>query len=110
MRQAIFLVVYRCSLISKSEAVSKLISPHPSTQDKPGSHYYCFVDFASSEEAQSAAQAIDGKQTEWGGNYRINLARNKYSRKVDREPGQRRMESPAGTPTRDFGSSWRRGN
>src|SRR5271163_1857553 len=68
---------------SSSEAVSKLITPHPSTAEKPGSHYYLFVDFSSAETAAAAAQALDGSPTQWGGTLRVNIARNNTNRNID---------------------------
>ena len=90
---------------SSSEAVSKLISPHPSTAEKPGSHYYLFVDFPSAETAAAAAQALDKSPTQWGGTLRVNIARNNTNRKVDRE--QLNRNAPQNAPTRDFSSNWR---
>ena len=92
-------------IYSSSEAVSKLISPHPSTAEKPGSHYYLFVDFSSAETAAAAAQALDGSPTQWGGTLRVNIARNNANRKVDRE--QLNRNAPQNAPTRDFSSNWR---
>lgn len=92
------------------EAVSKLISPHESKQALPGSHFYCFVDLASTEEAESAMKALDGQQTQWGGNLRVSMARDRQDRKVVREQGLASAESPAPSPkpARDFSGSWRR--
>jgi hypothetical protein len=93
-----------------SEAVSKLISPHPSTAQKPGSHYYLFVDLPSAETATAAAQALDGTPTQWGGTLRVNIAKNHANRKVDREQYSDR-QAPENTaqnaPKRDFSSNWR---
>ena len=95
---------------SSSEAVSKLIAPHPSTAEKPGSHYYLFVDFSSAEAAVEAAQALDGSPTQWGGTFRVNIAKNKTNRKGDREQYPNR-NAPRNTsqsaPARDFSSNWR---
>jgi len=67
-------------------AVSKIISPHPSKESEPGNHYYCFVDCASSEEADKAKDALDGMELpEWGGNLRVNKARDNKERKVFRD-------------------------
>jgi hypothetical protein len=67
------------------QAISKIISPHPSKRSKPGSHYYCFVDLPTAEEANDAVTALDGKLTGYGGNYQISLARGNSTRKVVRE-------------------------
>ncbi|KAJ9627243.1 hypothetical protein H2203_003705 [Taxawa tesnikishii (nom. ined.)] len=89
-------------------SVSKLIAPHASAAEMPGSHHYCFVDFPSVEDAQRAT-ALDGATNEWGSTYRVNLAKNK-PRRTDREQGHRSTDSPnaSAAPIRDFGSSWRR--
>ena len=94
-----------CLIYSSSNAVSKLISPHPSTAEKPGSHYYLFVDFPSSEVAAAAAQALNGSPTHWGGTLRINVAKNNNNRKVERE--QYSTNKPKDAPPRDFSSNWR---
>jgi hypothetical protein len=99
-----------CLINASSEAVSKLISPHPSTAEKPGSHYYLFVDFPSAESATAAAQALDGSPTQWGGTLRVNIAKNNTNRKVDREQYSNRNASPnalQNAPQRDFSSNWR---
>lgn len=88
------------------EAVSKIISPHESTSALPGDHYYCFIDFPTTEDAQAAANALNGVTSKWGGPLKINMARERGPRKVVRE--QNLPEKPA--PVRDFGSSWRRAN
>ena len=97
-----------------SEAVSKIISPHPSTADQPGSHYYLFVDMPTAPDAESAAKALDGTNTPWGGTFRINIARNKQNRKVDREQYPHHNDDKATgreaaeAPIRDFSRNWRR--
>ena len=105
------MVVYRenldfCLISTSSDAVSKLISPHPSTAEKPGSHYYLFVDFPSADVAAAAAQALDGSPTQWGGTVRVNIAKNNTNRKVEREQYSNRNTSQ-NAPPRDFSSSWR---
>ncbi|KAL2882724.1 hypothetical protein SGCOL_001935 [Colletotrichum sp. CLE4] len=58
----------------KSLAISKRITPHESTRAKGGEHHYCFVDFATAEEADAAKNALDRKV--WGtGRLRVNVAR-----------------------------------
>ncbi|KAI5198166.1 RNA-binding domain-containing protein [Aureobasidium subglaciale] len=96
------------------ETVSKLISPHESTASLPGDHHYCFVDFATTEDAQAAANAVNGATTTTGSKLKINMARERpiRDRKVVREQNlterPEKTEKPA--PVRDFGSSWRRAN
>jgi RNA recognition motif-containing protein len=53
------------------EVVSKLISAHESTKEKPGNHNYCFVDLASASEAEEAIKALDGKEM-WGWHIKVN--------------------------------------
>ncbi|KAH0081632.1 hypothetical protein KCU60_g16271, partial [Aureobasidium melanogenum] len=89
-------------------AVSKLISPHESTASLPGDHHYCFVDFATTEEAQAAANAVNGATTSTGNKLKVNMARERPNRKVVREQNLSDKEKPV--PVRDFGSSWRRAN
>ncbi|EON98658.1 putative rna recognition domain-containing protein [Phaeoacremonium minimum UCRPA7] len=43
------------------ESVSKPIAPPAASQDKPGNHYYCFVDFTATEEASRAEVAFNGQ-------------------------------------------------
>ncbi|OHF00909.1 RNA recognition domain-containing protein [Colletotrichum orchidophilum] len=58
----------------KPLAISKRITPHESTKAKGGNHHYCFVDFATVEEADAAKDALDRKV--WGtGRLRVNIAR-----------------------------------
>lgn len=55
-------------------AISKRITPHPSTSNMPGKHHYCFVDFATAQEASTAAMATNGRF--WaGGRLRVSMAR-----------------------------------
>ncbi|KAG5912905.1 hypothetical protein E4U53_005103 [Claviceps sorghi] len=51
---------------SFSVTISNRIRPHESTSSLRGNHHYCFVDFSSKEEAQSAIEALNGKVTESG--------------------------------------------
>lgn len=68
------------------QAVSKLIWPHESKQNEPGSHFYAFVDLATAEEAADAFCVLNGKPTPHGGIYRISCSqRNQGSAIVHRE-------------------------
>ncbi|GAO16510.1 uncharacterized protein UV8b_07001 [Ustilaginoidea virens] len=58
----------------KPTAFSKRITPHESTKSFPGNHHYCFVDFATSEEAQAAIDALNGKVVDDGA-IKVSLAR-----------------------------------
>lgn len=53
------------------QAVSKLVSPHPSTNSEPGDHYYCFIDLATVGDAEQAELAFSGRATPWGGKYKV---------------------------------------
>lgn len=50
-----------------------------------GNHYYCFVDFATSEEAMKAMEAKNGTIMAWDGQLRVSIARNKPNTKPGRE-------------------------
>ncbi|KAJ9148333.1 hypothetical protein NKR23_g5063 [Pleurostoma richardsiae] len=65
------------------EAVSKPIAPHPSTQGKPGNHYYCFVDLATAEDALAALAALDGKPFR-DGSLRVGVAKGEARRPRER--------------------------
>jgi hypothetical protein len=77
--EILFLIFYN------SEAVSKLISPHPSKRLEPGDHYYLFVDFPSAEEAQAAMNALDGQNGPWGGKLKVGRARGDSSKPDERQ-------------------------
>lgn len=68
------------------EAVSKIISPHPSKTLGTGAsnHFYLFVDLKS-EDADRAIAALDGKVMPWGGTLTVSKARGEGSRKVIKE-------------------------
>ncbi|KAG7039187.1 modin [Colletotrichum scovillei] len=67
----------------KPLATSKRITPHESTRAKGGEHHYCFVDFATAEEADAARNALDRKV--WGaGRLRVNIARSMPDKLKDR--------------------------
>jgi len=91
----------------KVETVSKVIAPHESKLGTPGNHYYCFVDLTSVEEAQAAAAALDGVESPWGGNLKINAAKARTSeRRMGGDRDRQQAEKPA--VVRDF-NNWRRG-
>ncbi|EQL30828.1 hypothetical protein, variant 2 [Blastomyces dermatitidis ATCC 26199] len=74
------------------EAISKVISPHPSKRSQPGSHYYLFVDLASSDEADRAIEALSGVSAVWGSRVHINKARGNSHKPAERDrwEGKRR--------------------
>lgn len=47
-------------------AIGKRITPHESRRKMPGHHHYCFVDFATAEEAAAAVTGLDGTEAPWG--------------------------------------------
>jgi len=66
-------------------AIGKRITPHPAAREKPGNQHYCFVDFASADEAQRAMQATHGHAAPGGngGRLRVSLARGRPPLKDD---------------------------
>ena len=90
------------------EAVSKIISPHPSKQSVPGSQYYCFVDLPTHQDAQDASQMLDGKKTPYGGTYKVLLGNQRRPRKVHREQlGGVWQEQNSEPRKRDLEGNWR---
>jgi RNA recognition motif-containing protein len=63
------------------QKVSRLVAPHESKAGEPGNHYYCFLDFATAEEADQAMEAFNGKESPWGAELRINKARDNRTRR-----------------------------
>lgn len=86
----------------KITAVSKIISPHPSKP--PGNHFYLFVDFTSSEEANGAIEALNDKPAPWGGKVIVNSAEG-GGKKVIREQfeGKKRVWNENGEEVRANG-------
>ncbi|KAL1995971.1 hypothetical protein VTN49DRAFT_837 [Thermomyces lanuginosus] len=77
------------------EAISKIIPPPKEKRDLPGDRHYLFVDFASSEEASRAIEALDGKVGPWGGRLKIAKARGDSWKPDERQywiPGRRPSE------------------
>lgn len=58
-----------------SIAIGKRITPHAAAREKPGNQHYCFVDFASAEEAKRAMEETNGRDLPDGGRLRVSLAR-----------------------------------
>ncbi|KAK3347097.1 hypothetical protein B0T25DRAFT_507800 [Lasiosphaeria hispida] len=80
-------------------AIGKRITPHPSTREKAGNnHHYCFIDFASEEDAEKAMRATSGKPYS-GGFLRVSLAKGKMPTREseDAPPANEFMRPP---PTR----------
>jgi len=69
------------------QAVSKQVVP--ASLDEPSTgHCFCFVDFATAEEAKAAMAQLNGAPTPYSGKYRIKLARDQGTRKVCREQAE----------------------
>ena len=70
----------RCRSIDlyNSVTIGKRIAPNPLSrpQNGSGSHHYCFVDFASEEEAERAMTATNGRPI-LGGTLRVYPAKSK---------------------------------
>ncbi|KAI0096842.1 RNA-binding domain-containing protein [Hypoxylon sp. NC0597] len=66
------------------DAISKRITAHESVRTKPGHHDFCFVDFATSEQAQAAMEAINGSFFR-GGRLKVNLASGRSNKWQERE-------------------------
>ncbi|POS75810.1 RNA recognition domain-containing protein [Diaporthe helianthi] len=54
-------------------AISKRVTPHPSTRTKPGNHHYCFVDFETEADAEAVIRALGGRSVP-GGRLRVSMA------------------------------------
>ena len=52
------------------QVISKPISAHESTKNKPGNHNYLFVDLASAAQANDAIREFDG-MLKWGWNIKV---------------------------------------
>ncbi|KAK3335928.1 hypothetical protein B0T19DRAFT_23385 [Cercophora scortea] len=73
------------SFESSIVAIGKRITPHPSAAEKPGNHHYCFVDFASTQDADDAVGAMHGRLLPGGGKLRVFRARGVTPLKPDDE-------------------------
>ncbi|ODH38579.1 hypothetical protein ACO22_02279 [Paracoccidioides brasiliensis] len=88
------------------EAISKVISPHPSKRSQPGNHYYLFVDLASSEEADRAIEALTGVSAVWGSRVHINKARGNSHKPAERDRWEGNSKAHNGSDDQnDDGSS-----
>ncbi|GAP83916.1 putative RNA recognition motif containing protein [Rosellinia necatrix] len=82
----------------KVEAISKRVSAHESTRDLPGHHDYCFVDFATAEQATEAMESLNGVSFK-GDNLKVSVAKGRSNKwrerdELDGKRGSRRQESP----------------
>ncbi|OTB01007.1 hypothetical protein M426DRAFT_64808 [Hypoxylon sp. CI-4A] len=66
------------------EAVSKRITAHESTRAKPGNHDFCFVDFATPDQAQAALDAMNGAGFR-GGSLKVSLASGRSNKWQERD-------------------------
>ena len=90
------------------QAVSKMISPHPSTKSKPGHHHYCFVDFATVGDARQAALALNGRATPYGGRYRVSQSYKLPSKLIREQLGGVWPEAEQVQRERNLEGNWRR--
>lgn len=102
-------------------SISNRIKPHESTSALPGNHHYCFVEFNTKEEAQSAIDTLNGKETE-SGPLKVSVAKpppnkqrdqrsspynNRFGDRPRRQDGPQGEGSPAGSRSMAAGN-WRR--
>ncbi|KAI0853925.1 RNA-binding domain-containing protein [Daldinia vernicosa] len=66
------------------EAISKRVTAHESVRAKPGHHDFCFVDFATPEQAQAAIDAINGTSF-CGGRLKVSFASARSRKWQERE-------------------------
>ncbi|KAI0837426.1 RNA-binding domain-containing protein [Hypoxylon sp. FL0890] len=66
------------------DAISKRITAHESARSKPGHHDFCFVDFATPEQARAAIEATNGTLFR-GGRLKVNLASGRSNKWQERE-------------------------
>lgn len=90
-----------CSKKKKSENVSKLFTPHPAKRFEPGDHYYLFVEFSSTEEAQNAMDTLNGQEGPWGANLRVQRARGETSNSQERRNKWSSARDSNGAPATD---------
>ncbi|XXG97289.1 hypothetical protein Hte_003585 [Hypoxylon texense] len=74
------------------EAVSKRITAHESTRAKPGNHDFCFVDFATPEQAEAARTTLNGTSFH-GGPLKVSMAGGRSNKWQERE----KIGSPEGS-------------
>ncbi|KAJ0421282.1 hypothetical protein BJY00DRAFT_312196 [Aspergillus carlsbadensis] len=79
------------------EAISKTICPHCGNSRAPESPHYCYVDFASAEQAEAARTALDGAVGPWGTVLKLSKSNRDWEARADP-----RKTLPEGT------MSWRR--
>ncbi|PKX90645.1 RNA-binding protein [Aspergillus novofumigatus IBT 16806] len=84
--------------------VSKLFPPHPAKRFEPGDHYYLFVEFSSTEEAQNAMDTLNGQEGPWGANLRVQRARGETSNSDERRNkwSSARVDSNGAPATNDI--------
>ncbi|KAI2463354.1 RNA-binding domain-containing protein [Annulohypoxylon bovei var. microspora] len=66
------------------EAISKRITAHESARSRPGQHDFCFVDFATPEQAQAAMETVNGSFFR-GGRLKVNLASGRSNKWQERD-------------------------
>ncbi|KAI0156475.1 hypothetical protein GGR57DRAFT_463538 [Xylariaceae sp. FL1272] len=68
----------------KLEAISKRVSAHESVREKPGNHDFCFVDFATAEDAKTASETMNGRMFR-GGPLKVNTAKGRSNKWQERD-------------------------
>ncbi|GAB1215592.1 hypothetical protein ATERTT37_004783 [Aspergillus terreus] len=81
------------------ENISKQFTPHPAKRFEPGDHYYLFVDFNSVEEAQTAMDALNGKEGPWGASLRVQRARGETNTNSEERKARWGSARPTGIPS-----------
>lgn len=86
-----------------------MISPVPATRPRYGYGYYLFVDLPSAEEATAAMEAVNGKESPWGGTVRVQKYEN-FSRKAEEREffAQRNGKTESNLDSKIALQSWRR--
>ncbi|KAI8634396.1 hypothetical protein F5Y19DRAFT_470582 [Xylariaceae sp. FL1651] len=86
----------------KVEAISKRITAHESVRDTPGHHDYCFVDFATPEQAKEALESVNGTMFQ-GEQLKVSAAKGRSNKWRERDDlgGKQRFERQDG-PVRDW--------
>ncbi|EER29614.1 hypothetical protein D8B26_003817 [Coccidioides posadasii str. Silveira] len=94
----------------KIEAISKVISPHPSKRSQPGNHYFLFVDLESAEEADRAIKTLGGVSAVWGSPLHINKARGNSQKPAERDKWDEGKPGSTGRQNCEEGNSARSQN
>jgi RNA recognition motif-containing protein len=87
-----------------SEAISKRVSAHESTRELPGHHDYCFVDFATADEAKDAMEALNNTPFK-GERLKVSPAKGRSNKWQERDELDGKLVSDRKkAPTRGWGA------